>query len=188
MGVALATEVRGTLIVSSVTMLRERGLLERYRGAVSPDLRDRILEVTAASWVPVGYIVAHYEACDRFDFTTTELIALGREFTQKLHRPIIEVVLRLAGAAGVTPWTLAEQLPRIWDRMYRGGSVEATKLGPKEARIDIRGFPCAHIRYSRVAWRGVLLGGTELFSQRAFVAEIPSRCNSTSLAYRVSWV
>jgi hypothetical protein len=88
----------------------------------------------------------------------------------------------------MTPWALVPTLPRIWDRMYRGGSIEATRLGPKEARVDIRGFPCAGIAYSRIAWRGVLLGGVELLAQSAYVKEIAAGCDALNLAYRVSWV
>jgi hypothetical protein len=183
----LAREVRGTLIVSSLQMLRERGLFDRYRRFVEPAVLPAIEAVVAPTWAPVDLIVAHYRACDQLGFTVHELVDLGRGLTRRLHRPVLKVMLSLAGAAGVTPWTLAPQLPKIWGRMYRGGAIETIAVGPKDARVEIRGFPCAGIPYSRIAWRGVLLGGVELFASRAYVSEIPDGCDATSLSYRVSW-
>lgn len=183
----LAREVRGTLIVTSLQMLRERGLIDRYRGFVEPETLRAIEGVIAATWVPVELIVAHYRACDRLGFTVAELIDLGRGLTSRLHRPVFKVLVNLAGAAGVTPWAIAPQLPKIWDRMYRGGAIETIQLGPKDARVEIRGFPCAGIAYSRIAWRGVLLGGVEIFASRAYVSEIPAQCDATTLTYRMSW-
>ena len=183
----VAREVRGTLIVTSLQMLRERGLIDRYRGLVDPAVRDEILGVVAATWVPVELIAAHYTACDQLGFTVPELLELGRGLTSRLHQPVFKVAVKLAGAAGVSPWALEPLLPRVWERMYRGGAIETTQLGPKDARVVIRGFPCASIAYSRIAWRGVLLGGVELFASRVYVNEITGACDATTLAYRVSW-
>ena len=169
-------------------MLRERGLLDQYRRLVDPSLRDQLQAVVAATWVPVRLIVAHYMACDQLGFTVSELIELGRGLTSRLHQPVLRVAIGLAGAAGLTPWALVPQLSKIWERLHRGGAVRSTQLGPKEARVEIQGFQCASIPYCRIAWRGVLLGGAELLASRAYVNEIPAGCDSTTLAYRVSWV
>jgi hypothetical protein len=104
-----------------------------------------------------------------------------------MHKPVFDVALRLAGALGVTPWTLAEQAVKMYGRAYNAGALLVEQLGPKEGRFEVLGFPCADLRYCRNAWRGIVLGATEMFSTRAYVNEVPARNGPYRLSYRVSW-
>jgi hypothetical protein len=76
---------------------------------------------------------------------------------------------------------------RLWSQVWVGGAVATFKLGPKEARVEIVGWPCSRITYCRIAMRGLLVGQTELFCSKAFAREIASLCTPTSLGYRVAW-
>jgi hypothetical protein len=185
--VPLARAVRTSMIASSRQSLRERGLYERYLECLTPTERTLIDEVVVGTWCPISIIYTHYTACDRLGLTVAEALEMGRSLSNKMHKPVFAVGVRLAGAAGMTPWHLAKQAEKMWPRMYEGGSLMTTLLGPKEGRIEILGFPPAAIPYSRIAWRGVILGATELFSRRAYVNEIPAACTAVNLAYRVSW-
>jgi hypothetical protein len=185
--VPLAKAVRTSMIASSRQSLRELGLYERYLAALSAADRALIDGVVVGTWCPISVIYTHYEACDRMGLTVAETLEMGRSLSNRMHKPVFAVGVRLAGAAGMTPWHLAKQGEKMWPRMYDGGAFTTTLLGPKEGRIEIMGFPPAVIPYSRIAWRGVILGATELFSTRAYVNEIPRACTSTNLAYRVSW-
>ena len=168
-------------------MLRERGWFERYEALLSAEDRAALNAIVPAVWVPVTMIRAHYVACDRLEMTVSEQLAMGHGLSNRMHKPVFAVSVRLANAAGVTPWTLAAQATKMWPRMYDGGAFVTEQLGPKEARVEILGFPCADLRYCRTAWRGIILGGAELFAQRAYVSDIASMSDALTLCYRVSW-
>ena len=76
---------------------------------------------------------------------------------------------------------------RLWTQVWRGGAVATFKLGPKEARVEIAGWPCSGISYCRLAMRGLLAGQTELFCRKAYVQELRPLCTNLTLGYRVAW-
>ncbi len=89
--------------------------------------------------------------------------------------------------AGVTPWTCFGIQQRLWAQVWLGGEVGTFRLGLKDVRVEIRGWPCARFADCRIAMRGRLVGQTELFCSKADAAEIPALCTATTLVYRVSW-
>jgi hypothetical protein len=95
--------------------------------------------------------------------------------------------MRLAKGAGVTPWTVLFRLQELWARIWIGGGVQVAKLGPKEARVEIAGWPCAESSYCRTAMRGVIPAVTDLFCQKSYANELRSFATRTALAYRLSW-
>ena len=66
--------------------------------------------------------------------------------------------------------------------------MRVVRFGPKDVRVDFVGEPFAAIRYFRVAYRGFLQAGCELFSRRVNVAELDSFRSASTLAYRIAWV
>ena len=113
---------------------------------------------------------------------------IGQEVTRFAHKTTYGLALRMSREVGVSPWTCFELQHRLWAHTWRGGGVATYKLGPKEARIEIAGWPCARIRYCRIATRGLLSGQTEMFCRKAYVQEVTPLCTELTLAYRVSWV
>jgi hypothetical protein len=185
--IPVATRVRSTIIMSSRLMVREFGFFERYEAELSP--ADRLtLDALVVDWVPVAILRAHYSALDRLGLPVETQLRLGQGLSNRMHKPVFDVALRLAGALGVTPWTLAEQAVKMYGRAYDGGALLVQQLGPKEARFEVLGFPCADLDYCKNAWRGIVLGATEMFSTRAYVHELRAQGGPNRLAYRVSWV
>src|SRR5207244_438298 len=132
--------------------------------------------------------VAHYRACDSLGLPTAEQLAIGAEVTMFAQKTSFRMTLRLATEAGATPWSCFALQPKLWRTVWVGGDVAVYKLGPKEARVEIAGWPCAAIAYCRVAMRGMLTAQTQLFCKKAYVHEVSSLCGATTLAYRVAWV
>jgi len=93
----------------------------------------------------------------------------------------------MAQGAGVTPWTVLAQTPRLWTATCDDGGVAVARLGPKEARLEIVGFPLAAIRYNRVTMRGIVLGVVELFCKKAYAKDIPALYSARTLGIRLSW-
>ena len=185
--IPLATHFRSTWLTSSIRAFREQNLLDRYLQALPKQHHEEVLGSIAGVWLPIDIAMAHYAACDAMLLARDEQIAIGRGVTTFAHRTSYSLALRAAKAGGATPWACFAIQPRLWLQVWRGGDVATYKTGPKEARVEIVGWPCAEFAYVRRAMHGVLLGQTELFCKKAYVHDIASLCTPTTLGYRVAW-
>jgi hypothetical protein len=185
--IPMATRFRSTWLTSSLRALRERGLFDAYLGHLPRQYHASVLDSVAGVWLDVAIAVAHYEACDALGLGASEQFDIGRTVTTFAHRTSYSLALRLATEVGVTPWACFTIQQRLWSQVWVGGAVGTFKLGPKEVRVEIAGWPCSRIPYCRIAMRGLLLGQTELFCSKAYVRELPGLCSATSLGYRVAW-
>jgi hypothetical protein len=185
--VPLTTQFRSTWLSSSLRALRERNLLERYLAFLPAEHHETVLSTVVGVWLPTEVAIAHYAACDKLELPDHELVAIGAEVGEHTQKTVMGVAVSLARGAGVTPWTVLAQLPSVWFRVWIGGGVAVYKTGPKDARIEIGGWPCASARYTRVALRGTIGGLVEMFCQKAFVRDVPRLCTPLTLGYRVSW-
>lgn len=182
-----ASQFRSTWLTSSLRALAARNLLDAYYEHLPKSFHDAVQTSVAGVWLPIDVAIHHYQACDALRLSVAEQVAIGREVTQFAHRTAYSMALRLATSAGVTPWACFSIQERLWRQVWVGGEVSSSRMGPKEAKLELRGWPCARIPYCRLAMRGLLAGQTELFCQKAYVNEISAECTPTSLAYRVAW-
>lgn len=185
--VPVATRFRSTWLSSSVRALKERNLFESYLKHLPARYHDAILNTVVGVWLPAEVADAHYEACDKLELATQDIVAIGSEVALHTQGIVFSVGINLAKGAGMTPWSILPRLPDVWYRIWIGGGVALYKLGPKDARLEIAGWTCARTTYCRVAMRGVVQGLTELFCERAYVREVPSLCTKLTLAYRIAW-
>ena len=185
--VPLATRFRSTWLTSSLRAIKDRGRLDEYFRHLPREHHEVVKNSVAGSWLEVEVAVAHYEACDRLAFTQLELVAIGREVHQHANASVLSMLVKLAAGAGVTPWTQFAQYNRLWDRVWIGGGVGIYKIGPKEARMEIVGWPCARSNYIVHAMRGVVTGMIEMFATKGYVKDIPRYCTATTLGYRCAW-
>jgi hypothetical protein len=186
--IPLTTKFRSTWLASSLRALRSRNLLDAYFAALPPHHHDAVRSAVAGVWLSCDVAVAHYEACDSLQLATAEQLAIGAEVTHFAQKTVFSMTLRAAREAGVTPWSCFALQPRLWRTVWVGGDVGVFRLGPKEARVEVVGWPCSRISYCRIAMRGMLTAQTELFCKKAYVAELPALCTPTALGYRVAWV
>jgi hypothetical protein len=183
----MMTEVRSTWVTSSVLGLREHGHYERYVARLAPEHRSAVLDAVAGSWLPVSAFAAHYAACDAIAIPEDEQVAMGQRTTRHLHGTMLDLTRRLAREAGATPWAPLGQASRLFARVARGGAVFLHRLGPKEARLDLFGYPVAGSTYARLAMRGAVGSLAGILGHRAYVHDVRSLCTSTRLSYRVQW-
>lgn len=184
----VATQIRSTVIVSGLQAVRARGLYERYVTLLSPAVRDDMLALIAGAWVPISLGVEHYRAMERLALDPTTVDGIGAEVADRLNRSALSIIVKLSKEAGVTPWTALSNAHRITDMNWRGSDVMVHKLGPKEARYDWIGQPCAQVPYFVAGFCGFLRGLSSLFCTKAYVRPLPERCSSAALSYRLSWV
>jgi hypothetical protein len=151
------------------------------------EYRPIVTGCVSGVWLPIDVAVVHYNACDRLQLATRDVLEIGREVTKKVHGTALRTFLALARELGVSPWTALERATTLWARCWEGGEVTVKTLGPKEARIEIAGWPCAAATYCRVACRGMLAAVLEPFCAKVYVREDPGRCSRMSLGYVAAW-
>lgn len=182
------THVKGTWLASSLKTVRQHGRMDAYLAALPREHHAAILSTVISDWHPIELLMAHYEACDALNIPPNEVVQIGYEAVKHAHGGVIGMAVKLAANTVVTPWTILGQLQKLWERVFVGGGLGVFKLGPKEARVELVQFPCSRYRYCKVAYRGVVLGLTELFCTKAYVNEVASQMTDTTAAMRVAWV
>jgi hypothetical protein len=185
--VLLVTRFRSTWLTSSLRALKERGRFEAYSAHLPVRFHESVFTTVVGVWLPVEVAVAHYAACDALNLYSSEIIAIGRQTTEQVHGTLLGTFVRLAKGAGVTPWAVMGRLNDLWSRIWVGGGVSVSKLGPKEALIEIAGWPCAASPYCRLALRGVLPAITDLFCSKSYVREEAGAARETSVSFVVAW-
>jgi hypothetical protein len=184
----VATEIRSTVIVSGLQALRARSLQDAYTAQLTPSVRSEVQSLIAGKWMPIALGLEHYRAMDRLALDPGTVDAIGAEVADRLNRSALSIAVKLSKEAGVTPWTALSHAHRITDINWRGSDVMVHKLGPKEARYDWIGQPCASIPYFIAGFGGFLRALVALFCTRAFVRPVPERCTASATCYRLSWV
>jgi hypothetical protein len=185
-----AAQVRSTWLAASLDALARHGYLERYRQVLPQPFHDVLLGgVVAGAWLPAEVAVAHYQACEALDLTALEQLELGMDVGAFAERSFIGcAAAQLARGMGVNPWTVLEAMPKLWSRMWRGGELTVQRMGPKDARLDIRGWPLSSYAYTRLACRGLITGLTRPVATTVYVSELEKLCKAGTLAYRIAWV
>ncbi len=173
--------------MSSYASVRDAGYDEAYRAALPGQYHATIFQAVAATWIPIEVAVAHYDACGRLGMSHDTQLALGRVAGERIHGTILGTVVRMAKETGVTPWTVMSQFQRFWNRAFDGGGIQVSKLGPKDARLEIHRAAHADCVYWRAALCGLSMGVLELFARKAYVHEIPEKRPPGNAAFRVQW-
>jgi hypothetical protein len=181
------TSFRSTWLTSSLRALKERGRLNEYLAHLPKRHHEVVLSTVVGVWLPVDVAIAHYEACDALRLHPSEIISIGRQAADQVHGTVLATFVRLARGAGVTPWTVLLRLHDLWSRIWLGGGVCVVRLGPKEARIEIEGWPCAGSSYCRTAMRGVLPAVAELFCAKSYAREEKPASPGTSTRHVLAW-
>ena len=182
------SEFRSTWLSSSIRALRERDLWNAYLEILPAEFHEVVETHVAGMWLPMEVAMAHYEACDALPLGATEMYEIGAEVCTRVHGTLLGVVVKMAKSAGANPWMALERTPRLWDRIWVGGALALYELGPKEAQLEVHGWPAARYQYTRNAIRGVLHGVVSLFCRRAYVRERTAFCDHDRLVWRISWV
>ena len=166
------SEVRGTLLASSMQSLRARGLFERYSDRLAPDQRDAVLNIVAGEWLPTAVALAHYTACDALQLSVDEQIAMGRDVSRRTHETFLGLLVKMARGVGVTPWIVLPKINLLYERVFRGGGTQITRMGPSDAKVEMVGLTLLSIPYFRNALLGMYEAGVSLFASKVQVRSV----------------
>jgi hypothetical protein len=183
----LPANIRSTLIASSLKSVRAHGLFDRYLAGLEAQWHETILHSVAGTWLPFPAGLAHYRACDALGLSSAQQMAIGREVGDRIQGTFLSSMVRAAKGAGVTPWNALTFTGKLYERLFDGGGICVTKLGPKEAHSEMAGNPIAAIGYFRNGFRGLYQVSVELFCTKAYVVDMPKLATDSSCVMKISW-
>jgi len=181
-----ATAVRSTWLSASVRALGGRGLLDRYLDVLPRHAYAQIAAPVAGAWLPIELALAHYRACEAMNLAPAEQLELGAAAIGVARSTSLRFESRLLREDS-EPWAAFIQLKRLWKQGWTGGDVCVAKLGPREAQVEIAGWPCADIAYCRVGMRGLLAALVRPFCGSLHAREVAEQWSTTSVAYGLRW-
>jgi hypothetical protein len=181
--------IRSTLITSSLTSLRARGLFERYDALQTSPHRETILKCVAGEWLELEVGRAHYEACDALRLSVEEQIAIGKDVSRRIHDTFLKLIVNMARSVGVTPWLLLPKGNVMQSRLYVGGGIRISKLGPNSARVELARITLLGIPYVRHGLLGIYTAAVELLATgvTARIVKTESFCPEQLLVLRLDW-
>jgi hypothetical protein len=179
------SRVRSTILLASRSGVVEAGHGPRYDAALDPATRRAFDEAVPGVWLPIEVAKAHYRACDALNLGPNAIATIGRTTNDRVKKTIAGTFVHVFQEAGGNPWNVIPHWQRFWDRGYDGGALRLTKLGPKDARVDLIGCTLCESHYYRHALRGLSNGFIEVFCKRAYATEMVSSLDGVS--YRYQW-
>jgi hypothetical protein len=182
------SEIRSTLVVSSLQSLRTHGLLERYESELAVKDREDLFALIAGTWIPVELGDRHYRALDRMGLTGDVVESIGGDVAQRVNKSFLSTIIRASRGAGVTPWTLLSHVHRFRELSWRGSDIAVFKLGPKDARFEWVAQPLAEVPYFVTSLGGYLAALCTLFSTKAYArVERGASWRNHRIRVRLSW-
>jgi hypothetical protein len=180
--------VRNTLIQASLGEVRDAGYYERYAMHVPADVLAELSSNLGPSWVPIELADAHYAACDAMRLTEDELRRIGEAVGVRVRQTSVVVPDKKDKDGRVDPFAIVPQLYRVWKRVYQGGSVQVTKIGPAAELIELRGFSLNRHHYFRFANLAASVGVHEAVGVRIETAKILSYdASSHDVVIQLRW-
>jgi hypothetical protein len=183
------TQVRSTLLQSSLNTLRDQGLFARYEAVLETRYREQILGSLAPEWLPLSVAEAHYAACEVLGLSPEQMQRIGEAVGDRIQGTFLGTLVRRARTVGLTPWLLLGQFARLWERLMMGGGSALYKVGPKDARVEVHKLALARFAYFRAGFCGVIGAGIKLGAGRAVSVRISNaRDFENRLVFRAAWV
>ena len=185
--IATVSEVRTTLLTSSVRALQTRGDFERYLEHLPREHHETITQMVAAMRIPFP---DRRCALPRVRSARLRDEGVRRDGARRRAAHPRDGGLDAREArqgAGVTPWTSFANFGRLWERIFVGGAITVKKAGPKEAIVEVIGIPLVAIPYYHSAQRTLFLSLDRRLLHEGVPADVPRSTTSTSTQYRFAW-
>jgi hypothetical protein len=180
--------LRSTVILSGVSIVRARGLYDRYAAHLEPSVRQAIEEAIAGTWLPTTVAMGHFAAIDSLGLSTDEAFEIGASSGERFGATLWGTLVRVAKASGADPWVALRSYHRIFGRAVDGGAFVVRELGPKDATIELLSVPFSRHAYFRGACRGAHARLFGFLAAKIYVREVPRSAHDNGFIMRISWV
>lgn len=186
----MVTHVRGIVLANSLANLKRVGVYDDYTRHIRAHDLEVVLGALAASWVPAEHVVAHYTACDVLGLPRATFETFGAAAAAKVSSTFMGLFLARARRWGVDAMRASiMHLPRLNERLYKGGGCTVIELGPKEFHVEDHGLPFAACRAYREGYLAFNQAIAALFCKVVYVKLVRPRVpDPQRLAIAVSWV
>ena len=170
------THVKNLVVQFSIAQLQNEGHYDRYAKLMSPAVLSDLLARLGPGWLPVEFAILHFEACDKLELSEEQIDQLARRVGDRIQNAALVSAAKRAREENFDVWDAVGQLHRGWKRLCQGGSIQITKLGPKEQLLSRRGYPMNRFRYYRQAQLGSFAAayaalGTELIKREVVLVD-----------------
>lgn len=182
---------KGVLFPAQLAYLREAGYYDDYARRISAAHCEVVAQALASTWVPSDSALAHYQALDALNLTDSQMSRMCEPLGANVYQTVFAALLRVARNAGVGMriWAVLGQTDRIVARLYHGGGCAVTRVGPKDAVLELRGVPFAETRSFRQAHCAFVRGVLHLTVRSCLVRDTPAReAKSDRYPISISWV
>lgn len=180
--------VRNVLLQSSLAELRALGHYERYATLIDRKTLAQLVEASLApGWIAVELAHAHYDACDRLELTDEQLSAIGDRVGERVQAALLVSLAKKVREPGFDLWSEIGPLSRMWARVFDGGSVQTSKLGPCDELVEERGFSLFRYDYYRAGHLAVLKASHRALGIDARAQIVAYDPQNDDLVARVTW-
>lgn len=181
------TELRSTLLQSSLAAIERLGLRDPYFQNLELAHHNAVRNIVIGTWVPIEVGLAHYAAIERLSLSSEQSHANGKLIADRVQSSFGKTVFRGLGTA-VSPLGALERAPVFFERLMRGGGVAIDQLGPKDARVEIHESRIGRFAYVRHAWAGMFEGTLGLLTRKVYARDATPRNSGDLVIINVSWV
>lgn len=181
------TELRSTLLQSSLAAIDRLGLRDAYFRNLPKEHHATINNIVIGTWIPIEIGLAHYGAINRLELSSDQAHANGRLIAERVQSSFGKTVFRSLGNA-ISPLGALERTPAFFERLMRGGGVAVDQMGPKDARVEIRESRIGQYPYVRHAWAGMFEGTLGLLTRKVYARDSTPRNSGDLVIISVSWV
>jgi hypothetical protein len=185
--IPLNTELRSTLLQSSLAAIDRLGLRDQYFANLPVEHHEAVKNIVIGTWIPIDVGLAHYDAINRLGLSSDQAHANGKLIADRVQSSFGKTVFRSLGNA-VSPLGALERTPAFFERMMKGGGVAIDQMGPKDARVEIHGSQMGQFSYVRHAWAGMFEGTLGLLTRKVYAREVTPRGQGDLVVIAISWV
>lgn len=180
--------VRNVLMQASLAELKSHGLYESYTQAIDPHVLSQLLDASLApGWIAIDLVHAHYEACDQLALTPEQFKAMGDRVGDRIQNAVLVSLAKKVRDANYDLWQATLPLHRMWARIFQGGSVQVSKLGPRDQLVEERGFTLNRYEYYRNAHVYALTASFKALGANTAVRIASYNPGREEMNVRVTW-
>jgi hypothetical protein len=182
------TAVRNVLVQASLSQLKIHGHYERYTRLIEPHLLEQLLSSLAPGWIPVELVLAHYEACENLGLGREDFEAMGEGVGDRVQDTMLISPAKKAREADFDLWQGVHALQRVWPRVFKGGSVQVVKVGPRAMLVEELGFVLNRYQYYRQAHLAALRTTYGALGTRVTLVRVVSyHAGTDEMVVHVAW-
>jgi hypothetical protein len=185
------THVRGSLLITVMQLLKEMGEWDSFLRQLSKEHHDTVHYSLAASWIDVTQFGACIDALDRVFVTEAQQAQLGQVLGTKIVHSLFGSLLSSIKPVGAESGIMLvmKHGERMYSRVYQGGGLIVTQVGPKDLHHELHGLPFASARCFQVMHAAFMRGMFLTLARMCVVRKAAARSGQPqAVALSISWV